>query len=143
MANLTEATPRTYRGETMGRRATYDAGGTLYEGSAVQLTAAGKLENATGAGTTFAGFADGSTSADGDRLVCLIEGTVHLTGVAKGSSWDAGDVGEIVYATDGNTFTLASGSAQDVGRVVEIESMSGAAATVWVAFTAKGMLDHS
>lgn len=142
MTNLTEATPRTYRGETMGR-ATYDAGGTLYEGSAVQLTSAGKLENATGAGTTFAGFADGSTSADGDRLTCLTEGTVSLTGVAKASSWDAGDVGEIVYMTDGNTFTLVSTSAQDVGRVIEIDSFSGTSATVWVAFTSLGMLDHS
>jgi hypothetical protein len=125
MTNLTSPSPREFRGSHLDlSRSTYDAAGVVYEGAAVQLDGSGNLVNATGAGTTFAGFADESATAAGDRINVIDYGKVQLT-VAKGSSWAKTDVGAIVYATDGNTFTLVATSAQKVGRVAQVLSGTG------------------
>ena len=139
MTNLTAATPRTFRGPMS--RATYGAAGAIFEGSLVQLDAAGAIVNASGDGTTFAGIADGSASAAADRVTVVDEGTAKLAGVVKGSTWTLGDVGDVVYAGDGNAFTTVSSGAQAVGRVVEVESFAGTAATCWVKFQSLAMRD--
>lgn len=135
MTNLSSAEPRTFRGNHLDLpKTTYTAGGVLYEGAAVQRNASdGDLENLTGAGTTFAGILDGTTEADGDRVNVIDDAVVKLT-VNKSSAWAATDVGAVVYASDGNAFTLTSASNQKIGRVVEIVGDVGSSGdlVVWV-----------
>lgn len=132
MTNLTENTPRTFRGPRT--LVTMTASAALFIGSAVEEDGNGKLQNATGAGTTLAGITLEQTSAADDLVQIADSGEVLLT-VAKATNWAASDVGATVYLTDGNTFTLVSTSAQTVGKVTEIVSGTGStSAQAWVRF---------
>lgn len=132
MANLDQPKIRDYRGER--ELLVLAASAALWAGSAVEEGASGTLQNATGTGTTFAGFLLQSGTAAADKLELAHKGTVRLT-VAKGSNWAATDLGATVYLTDGDTFTLSSSSAQAIGKVVEIESgIDTTSAVVWVYF---------
>lgn len=143
MTNKTKAEPRDYKEPNMAMpNSVHAAGGVLFEGSAVQFASDGDLENLAGTGTSFAGFLDESSSAEGDRLKVVEKGKVLLT-VAKGSSWDGTEKLDLVYGTDGNVFTLVSTSAQAIGRVSEIVSMSGASASVWVQFKSRTHQDQA
>lgn len=132
MTNLTTATPRTFRGSHLDLpRSTYPGATGVLEGSAVELNGSGFLQNLTGAGTTFAGIADQSVGVSGDRINVIDDAVVQLT-VVKATNWAADDVQSIVYASDGNAFTLTSTNNQKVGRVVEIISSSTTTAVCWV-----------
>lgn len=132
MTNLIENTPRTFRGPRS--LVTMTASAALFIGSAVEEDGNGKLQNATGAGTTLAGITLEQTSAADDLVQIADSGEVLLT-VAKATNWAASDVGATVYLTDGNTFTLVSTSAQTVGKVTEIVSGTGStSAQAWVRF---------
>jgi hypothetical protein len=132
MTNLNQDTPRLFRGP---RDVVVQAAGVvpMYAGSLVEEGVAGTLQNATGTGTTLVGVALQSATVIGDRIEVADRCTVRLT-VAKGSNWALTDVGATVYCTDGgDAFTLASASAQAIGKVVEIESGVGSgSAVVWV-----------
>lgn len=132
MTNLNENTPRTFRGQRT--LVTMTASAALFIGSAVEEDGNGKLQNATGAGTTLAGITLEQASAADDLVQIADSGEVLLT-VAKATNWAASDVGATVYLTDGNTFTLVSTSAQTVGKVTEIVSGTGStSAQAWVRF---------
>lgn len=136
MTNLTENTPRTFRGSRT--LATITASAALYIGSAVEENGSGKLQNATGAGTTFQGFTLEQSSAADDLLQVADSGEVLLS-VAKATDWALTDLGATVYLSDGNTFTLTSTSNQAIGKVVEIVGAVGsgvASCLVWVKFEA-------
>ncbi|MBL8752264.1 MAG: hypothetical protein JNK15_03100 [Planctomycetes bacterium] len=136
MTNLTESTPRTFRGAR--DIVVMAAAGVLHAGAMVEEDGSGTLQNLTGAGTTFVGCALQSASAAADRIEVADRATVRLT-VAKATNWAATDVGATVYASDGNAFTLVSTSNQTIGKVVEIESGIGStSAVVWVYIEGQG-----
>lgn len=130
MTNLTAPTPRQWRG--LRETATLAAGAALFAGAAVEVNGSGQLVNLAGADTGFAGFLLQSATAQGDRVEYAHRTTLRLT-VAKATNWSAADVQSIVYASDGNAFTLTSTSNQAIGKVIEIESGVGTtSAVVWV-----------
>lgn len=105
----------------------------IYEGAAVGDNASGYARPLVAA-DPFLGFAeckvDNSTGAAGDKSVRVrVRGQIVLavTGVTG-----VGDVGEVVYASDDDTFTLTSTSNTAVGKVARY--ISGT--TVVVAFEA-------
>lgn len=131
MTNLTQNTPRTFRG--LQKKVAQTLASAVFVGAAVELTS-GTVQNLTGAGTTFVGFALEAGTAAGDRIEIADDGCVLLT-VAKATNWAASDVGATVYGSDGNAFTLTSTSNQAIGKVEEIVSGTGTtSAQVWVRF---------
>ena len=134
MTNLTVATPRQYRGLDHRERVTIDAGSVpIYAGAAVEEDGNGQAQNLTAAGTTFAGFALMSATAQFDRIEIADKCEVRLS-IAKGSAISRTDVGATVYAGDGNDFNLTSTSRQAIGKIVEVELASVGANTgfCWV-----------
>lgn len=98
----------------------------IYEGSAVGLASGYARQLVAGDG--FAGFCERGVptapSADGGSLVRVRRRATMLlpiTGVA------VTDIGKAVYASDGNAFTLTSGSNTFIGRVVRYVSANLAA----------------
>lgn len=107
------------------------AASVIYEGSAVGLTAG--YARQLNAGDLFVGFAHigvpTAPVADGDLLVRVRRmGLIVLTITSVAVT----DIGKPVYASDGDTFTLTSGSNSHIGRVVRVI----AANTALVAFDA-------
>lgn len=145
MTDLTRNKPRRYRDEEKCKvgsmAAPTSAATTLFIGAAVQENA-GQLENATGAGTLFAGFMKEQVTGNGaiddkNRARVYTKGEVLLLVDATGAGTIARtDVGATVYLTDGDTFTLDSTTAQAIGKVSEVpEGAHGAAAAeLWVSF---------
>lgn len=141
MTNLTRNQPRRTRGELKigSMAAPTSAATTLFIGSAVQENA-GQLENATGAGTTFAGILTEQATGNGaiddnNRASYIEEGEVLLNVDATGAGTIARtDVGATVYLTDGNAFTLDPTGAQAIGKVVEVPTGAhgASAADLWV-----------
>lgn len=130
MTNLSAPSPRQFRGSLKIKTVVHTLASAVFAGAAVEL-ASGLGQNLTGAGTTFTGIATQSGIA-GDRIEIADDCVVQLT-VTKATNWAAGDVGSIVYGSDGNTYTLTSTSNQAMGRVEEIESGIGTtSAVVWV-----------
>ena len=131
MANLTAPLPRTFRG--IREMTTLPASGAIFQGALVEEDANGRLQNATGAGTTFVGVAMQSATAQGENVEVAQQASVLLT-VAKATNWALTDVGVLVYASDGGDgFTLTSTSNQSIGKVAEIVSGVGTgSAQVWV-----------
>lgn len=108
---------------------------TIYQGGALTRDAGGEVGPASGA-ETFAGFAaddaDNSSGSAGDINVKVYDrGLVLLTITGLD---DNDDIGDVVYATADDTFTLTASNASSIGRVVEIESLSDN--TAWVFFEA-------
>jgi len=135
MTNLSAELDRQFKMDTVVP-VVHAASGALWRGAAVQFDGSGQLQNLTGAGTTFAGFLNESTTVAGDRPEVYKKGVVRLT-VAKATNWAETDKQVTVYASDGNTFTLTSTSNQAIGKVLEIESGVGStSAVVWVEFEA-------
>jgi hypothetical protein len=90
----------------------------VYEGSAVGDNASGYGRPLVAA-DPFMGFAcadvDNSAGAAGDKKIRVRQkGTVQLTVVG---ATGPGDVGETVYASDDDTFTLTAGSNTAIGKV--------------------------
>lgn len=144
MTNLTAASPRTFTSPTLSMpESVHDAGGAVFEGAALQFNASdGDLENVTGAGTSFCGFGDETAEAEGDRVKVKEAGKVKLT-VAKATNFDGSEKGDIVYASDGNTFTLVSTSNQAIGRLVEVGATGSTSSDCVVAFKGRQLFDQA
>ncbi len=102
----------------------------IFEGSAVGDNGSGFNRPLVSA-DPFRGFStrkvDNTDGSDGDENVHVIEkGYIQLsvTGVV-----DEDDVGETVYATDDNLFTLTSSGTSDIGKIVR--HVSGAICIVY------------
>lgn len=92
-----------------------------YSGSAVSRDAGGEV-GPLGASEAFAGFAiakvDNSGGSAGDTLVPVYdEGVVELTVTGVD---DNNDIGDTVYATDDNTFTLTASGGVSIGKVLQV-----------------------
>lgn len=92
------------------------ASATIYEGSAVGLTAG--YARALAAGDTFVGFAlakavDTSAVAGTINVRVRASGLVELTITSVAVT----DIGKPVYASDDGTFTLTQGSSSYIGKV--------------------------
>lgn len=128
MANLNAAKPRTYRGDIDGNSTAQPikASNTVWQGSAVQEGSDGGMENATGAGTTFAGIAMESgvataTIGQAPRIKVCKRGDFLLpVTIAAAGTVAYGNLGTTVYCTDGDTFTTDATGAQAIGRIVEV-----------------------
>lgn len=123
MTQLSAALARTYElGDQTDHAVKQSA--AIYEGSAVGLTA-GYARQLT-AGDTFLGFAMedvAAPSADGGATVRVLQkGKVVLTI----SSIAVTDIGKIVYASDGNAFTLTESTNSPIGRVVRVNATNQA-----------------
>lgn len=109
----------------------------LWQGQAIGINASDGMAEALGAGTVFVGFAesdvDNSAGADGAlRVRVRARGRVQLPVTGA----DITKVGELVFASDSNTFTLTSAANRaQIGRIVQ--HISGT--TVEVDYT---MMDH-
>lgn len=95
----------------------------IYMGAAVSITSAGYARGLNVADSMFAGFAietadnnrDGANNAAGDvvaKLAATGEVEIPVTGVTGLT-----DVGDDVYATDEDTFQLASTNATKIGKI--------------------------
>ena len=119
MAQLTAGVPRTYEiGDDSAQPV--KSGAAIFEGSAVGL-ASGYARQLV-AGDTFAGFALGDVaapSADGGASVRVRQRGNAVLAIAGAT---VADVGELVYASDGATFTLTATSNSAVGRLVRLDS---------------------
>jgi hypothetical protein len=134
MANLTVASPRQYRGIDKRTTVTYPAAGALFAGAFVEEDGSGNMQNATAAGTTFAGIALMSATTAGDRIEVADKVEVRLS-IAKGSAIALTDIGSTVYVGDGGTdINLTASSRQAIGKVTEVEPAAVGANTgfCWV-----------
>ncbi|HEX7050361.1 MAG TPA: hypothetical protein VF188_09185 [Longimicrobiales bacterium] len=119
MATLAVDTPRVYELGDIGEHPVI-AADIIYEGAAVGLEAASGNARPLVAGDKFLGFAeqnvDNSLGSAGEKRVRVIERgkiEVPIAGLA------ATNVGDPVYASDDNTFTLSDGAGANsfIGRV--------------------------
>lgn len=138
MTNLTKDEPRQTRGAVTKCAIVIAASTTIFNGSAIQESAAGSAEIATGVATTFFGFAEEqqanpSTIDDNIRIVAVVEGEMLLY-VASAGTLARTDVGATVYCLDGNSFTTVSTSAQAIGKVTEVpaDAIGAASGYIWV-----------
>lgn len=93
--------------------------GTVYQGSAIGESGTTGTYRALTAGDSFAGFAhEGAVNASGGstRVKVRTKGIARLT-VATASAVTQN--GEAVYASDDGTFTLASTSNSQIGKVIQ------------------------
>lgn len=96
----------------------------LWQGQAIGINATDGMAEALGAGKVFVGFAekdvDNSLGADGAvRVRVRARGRVKLTVVGV----DATKIGDPVFATDSDAFTLTSAANRaQIGRVLQYES---------------------
>lgn len=136
MTDLTENTSREFAAEY--RKARFGVGADLkvIVGQAMIASAAGMVNATPTAGGKFLGFAvepvdnrvaaadfggPGGAAFDGFGEVA-VEGYVWLTVDENGETWDqATHVGDTVYASDGDTFTLAAGTNNiTIGKIVAL-----------------------
>jgi hypothetical protein len=123
---------RTYRDDYTINEVPAVASDIIYRGSAVGDTSG--TARPLVAGDAFLGFADatadnsaGSASAINVRVRSRGYVKLAITSVAS-----TDDIGATVYASDDNTFTLASTSNSSIGKIVEWVSST----TAWVYFEA-------
>ncbi len=102
------------------------ASSTIYAGSALTIDTGGEVGPADASEANFAGFAlekvDNSNGSAGDvNCRVLTSGEIELTVTGLD---DNNDIGDIVYLTDDNTFTLVASGAKAIGKVSEIVSLT-------------------
>lgn len=124
--------PRSYarRGDELGLPV--QASTTVYAGGALSVDTGGEVGPLNTSDAGFAGFAingvDNSSGSASDKKVrVLAEGLIELAVVDVGDNDDHGD---IVYATDDNTFTLNASGSMKIGRVVQIDNTGDTNAVV-------------
>lgn len=137
---LSADTPRTYTDNPKSCNALpVQASSTIYVGSAVSIDTGGEVGPLSSSDTGFYGFAkekaDNSSGSAGDiNAEIYTSGEVLLTITGLD---DNNDIGDIVYASDDNTFTLTSATGNiAIGKVCEIKSLSGG--TAYVRFASLG-----
>lgn len=106
---------------------------TIYQGGALSRDSGGEV-GPLAASEAFVGFsadgADNSSGSAGDiNAKVWTKGIVLLTITGLD---DNNDIGDTVYATADDTFTLTASGGVSVGKVYEIESLTNSQA--WVAF---------
>lgn len=123
---LSQDTPRNYK--DIGPRAGHpvQASSTIYAGSAVSIDTGGEVGPLNTSDAGFLGFAvskaDNSSGSAGDIKADIIsEGYVELSVTGLD---DNNDIGDTVYATDDNTFTLTASGAIAIGKVFSISDTS-------------------
>lgn len=136
MANLTANKVRAYEihGGEFDNDVPLAANVKIYEGSAVGENGSGHFRQLV-AGDAFAGFALADVGNTG-----LAAGANFSRVRAKGAvvvqvagATDAASEGDVVYAADGDTFTLVAGTNTPIGKVLR---WHGSGTTVSVAFEA-------
>jgi hypothetical protein len=141
MATLAADQPRVYGDgvEAIWNEIDAIASDIIYEGAAVGESSSTGTGRPCVAGDVFLGFAheqcDNSSGSAGDKRI-----KVRQTGVVKIAITGVvgvADVGDDVYASDDNTFTLTAGSNTWVGNVHRY--LSGTTCEVW--FRAKTLID--
>lgn len=130
MATLAKDKPRQY--ELTGGHPDYNevpaiATDIIYNGAAVGESSSTGTGRPLVAGDNFMGFCieqcDNSAGAAGDKLIkVLTKGVAWLT-VTNGDNIN--DFGDNVYASDDDTFTMASTSNSAVGKLKRYDSASG------------------
>lgn len=139
---LSADTPRNYSWVGLENSLPVQASTTIYAGGALSMDSNGET-GPMAASETFVGFAlkkcDNASGSAGDvDARVLVEGEVVLTVTGVG---DNDDIGDVVYATDDNTFTLTASGAVAIGRVSQIVSLT--AGTCRVRFQGLGARDHT
>ena len=130
---LSADTPRTYEvGSCEEKGLPVQASSTIYAGSAVSIDTGGEVGPLNTSDAGFYGFGinkvDNSSGSAGDvDARVAVKGVVKLTITGLD---DNNDIGDVVYATDDNTFTLTASGAIGIGRVAEIVSLSDNTAMV-------------
>ena len=129
MTNLTQATPRRWRGAQKRSSIDMAAAAVIYQGAAIETEAAGGAKNLVGADATFIGIADtGDDNAAGvlgdKRITYVYDGTLLLYVDNAGGAITRLNCkpGTPVYALDGNSFTITATGAQKIGEIEEIGS---------------------
>lgn len=137
---LSADTPREYSVNPKWKNALpVQASSTIYAGSAVSIDTGGEVGPLSSSETGFYGFAaegaDNSSGSAGD-INCEVYTAGEILLTITGLD-DNNDVGDVVYASDDNTFTLTSASTNiAIGKVSEIKSLSGG--TAYVRFSSLG-----
>lgn len=94
----------------------------VFEGSVVSVSAAGFASNYSGTDTIFGGIsvkrADNSAGANGDKRVRVRRGIFYVTVTLSGAA--QANVGDSLFASDDNTFTLASTGNLLVGTISDL-----------------------
>lgn len=129
---LSANTPRHYSVKGVLNALPVQASSTIYVGSAVTIDTGGEIGPLATGEVGFVGFAvekaDNSSGSAGDiNCEILADGEIEL--VITGLD-DNNDIGDEVYATDDNTFTLTASGALAIGRVSQIVSLSANKARV-------------
>ena len=139
---LSADTPRNYSLIGHENALPVQASTTIYAGGALSMDSNGEV-GPMAASETFVGFAlkkaDNASGSAGDiDCRCMVEGEVVLTVTGVN---DNDDIGDVVYATDDNTFTLTASGAVAIGRVAQIVNLT--AGTCRVRFQGIGARDHT
>jgi hypothetical protein len=117
--------PRTYAGASpmIETAQPVQASTTIYAGGAVTRNSDGEV-GPVAASEVFCGFARKqavAVSAGDVNVAVYAEGMIELVVTGVG---DNDDIGDIVYATDDNTFTLTASGAVAIGRVAQIVNLT-------------------
>lgn len=126
MADPTADIPRIFKGPVVLNNLT--AGEQLYYGAALSDLSGGGTAALLNDGEDFVGFAL-QQAASGETCQVAAQGIVRLTVTGVDA---ATDFGTVVYATEGNTFSLTdSGSDTVIGKVLRVHSTSDNTADVY------------
>jgi hypothetical protein len=123
---LSADAPRTYTDVRLVESAQpVQASTTIYAGGALSRDSGGEV-GPLAASEAFAGFArkkaDNSSGSAGDVNAAVYDsGEIELVVTGVG---DNDDIGDVVYATDDNTFTLTASGGVAIGRVAQIVNLS-------------------
>ena len=121
MAALTKDTRRIYKAKQRAGTVPLKASSTIYEGSAIGDDASG-FGRALVAGDPFMGFAvqgDVGGAADGDEETpVLVEGIIraNIAGITEAN------LGDTVYMSSDNDFTLTAGGNSAIGKIDRVIS---------------------
>lgn len=118
---LSANTARNYEANSCHESAQPAQAVATYGGGALSRDSGGEV-GPLAASEAFAGFAitnvDNSGGSAGDVLVPLYdEGVIELTVTGVN---DNDDIGDTVYATDDNTFTLTASGGVSIGKVLQV-----------------------
>jgi hypothetical protein len=120
---LSADAPRTYARADKETAQPVQASTTIYAGGAITRDSNGEV-GPLAASEVFVGFARKQAvgvSAGDTNVAVYSEGLIELTVTGVG---DNDDLGDIVYGTDDNTFTLVASGAVAIGRVAQIVNLT-------------------
>ena len=121
---LSADAPRNYSVTGIENGLPMQASVTAYAGGALSIDSDGEVGPLAGS-EVFVGFcrkqAVNGATAGGTNVDVVVQGEVELTITGMG---DNDDIGDIVYATDDNTFTLTASGASAIGRVSQIVNLT-------------------